>query len=65
MAKKKPVESFAEAYIVFEHEQTQWQLLRLDPNSMNVVILSLDNGQERTLPFAHLPKSTKKKIRPL
>ena len=65
MAKKKSVESFADADIVFEHEQKPFRLLRLDPNSMNVVILPLDGGVERTLPFAHLPKSVKKKIRPL
>ena len=65
MGKKKPVESFADAEIVFEHEQMQWRLLRLDPNSMNVTIVSLSDGRENTLPFAHLPKSVKKKIRPL
>ena len=65
MAKKKPVESFAEADIVFEHEKKKYRLLRLDPNSMNVAILSLDDGEERTLPFAHLPKSVKKQLRPL
>ena len=65
MAKKKPAESFAETEIVFEHEQEQWRLLRLDPNSMNAVIRAQDDGRERTLPFAHLPKSVKKKIRPL
>jgi len=65
MARKKPVESFAEAEIVFEHEKRPCRLLRLDPNTMNAVILCLDDGKERTLPFAHLPKSVKKKIRPL
>ncbi|MHC3995024.1 hypothetical protein ACXWTF_09345 [Thiomicrolovo sp. ZZH C-3] len=65
MAKKKPAESYADAKIVFEHEQALWQLLRLDPNSMNVVLRAQDGGKERTLPFAHLPKSVKKKIRPL
>ena len=64
MAKKKPVESFADAQIVFEHEQQQWRLLRLDPNSMNAVIVSVDGGKEVLLPFAHLPKSVKKRIRP-
>jgi len=65
VAKKKPAESFADADIVFEHEKRKYRLLRLDPNSMNVVILSLEGGEERTLPFAHLPKSVKKQIRPL
>lgn len=65
MAKKKPVESFADMQIVFEHEQKLWQLLRLDPNSMNAVIVSVDDGKETVLPFAHLPKSVKKRIRPL
>ena len=65
MAKKKPVESFADTQIVFEHEQETWRLLRLDPNSMNATIVSLDDGREATLPFAHLPKSVKKQIRPL
>jgi len=64
MAKKKPVESFAEREIVFEHEREQWRLLRLDPNSMNAVIRARDGGRERTLPFAHLPKAVKQKIRP-
>ena len=65
MAKKRPAESFVDLNIVFEHEQARWQLLRLDPNSMNVVLRATESGKERTLPFAHLPKSVKKMIRPL
>ncbi|WP_345988186.1 hypothetical protein WCX18_11990 [Sulfurimonas sp. HSL1-2] len=65
MAKKRPAESYADLNIVFEYEQELWQLLRLDPNSMNVVLRATESGKERTLPFAHLPKSVKKMIRPL
>ena len=64
MGRKKPVESFADEEIVFEHEQKAYRLLRLDPNSMNVVVRTLDDGKERRLPFAHLPKTVKQKIRP-
>ena len=65
MGRKKPVESFADEAIVFEHEQKQYRLLRLDPNSMNVALHCLDDGKEHSLPFAHLPKTVKKRIRPL
>lgn len=65
MAKKKPVESFDDTPIFFEHEQRPCRVLRLDPNTMNVILLRLDEGKEQTLPFAHLPKSVKKQIRPL
>jgi len=64
MARKKPVESFIDETVVFEHEGDSYRLLRLDPNSMNVTICPLDGGKERALPFAHLPKSVKKRIRP-
>ena len=65
MAKKKPGESFAEQKILFEHERRPCQLLQLNPNSMDVTLRFLDDGRETTLPFAHLPKSVKKQIRPL
>ena len=65
MAKKKPVESFVEADIIFEHDGAAHRLLRLDPNSMNVTLRRQTDGAEHTLPFAHLPKSVKKLIRPL
>ena len=65
MAKKKPLQSFADDAVFFEYEHETWQLLHLDPNSMNVALRRSRDGEERTLPFAHLPKSTKKKIRPL
>ena len=64
MGRKKPVESFTDEEIVFEHEQKPYRLLRLDPNSMNVILHCLDDGKERRLPFAHLPKAVKQKIRP-
>lgn len=64
MAKRKPVESFTDDTIVFEHEGGCYRLLQLDPNSMNVTICPLDGGKEQTFPFAHLPKIVKKRIRP-
>lgn len=64
MAKKKPVRLLAEP-IVFEHERMTFKLIHVDPNTMEVLLVCIDDGTERKLPFAHLPKSVKKKIRPL
>jgi len=65
MAKRKPVESFSDTAILFEHDHASCRVLRLDPNTMNVTLLRLVDGKELTLPFAHLPKTVKKQIRPL
>jgi len=65
MAKKRPVDSFENESIVFEEEKVSYRLLRLDPNRMTATLLRLCDNQELTRPFAHLPKSVKKKIRPL
>jgi hypothetical protein len=65
MAKKKPVETFEDEKILFELDRRPCRLLRLNPNSMEVTVLMLDEHREFTLPFAHLPKNVKKRIRPL
>ncbi|MEJ2501623.1 MAG: hypothetical protein P8Y65_11020 [Campylobacterales bacterium] len=65
MAKKKAVEAFTDSEIVFELDRKPCRLLRLNPNSMEVTVLMLDDRREFTLPFAHLPKNIKKRIRPL
>lgn len=64
MAKKKPVK-LPDEPLVFEHEGVTFKLIHLDPNSMEVLLVGINDGNERKLPFAHLPKSVKKKIRPL
>jgi hypothetical protein len=65
VAKKKTVETFSDDEIVFELDHIAYQLLRLNPKRMEVTLRSLDDKKEVTLPFAHLPKAVKKKIRPL
>ncbi len=65
MARKKPIQSFSEEQTVFEYERMACRLLRLDPNRMEVTVILLENGTERKIPFAHLPKSLKRKIRPV
>ncbi len=65
MARKKPIQSFTEEQIVFEYERMPCRLLRLDPNRMEVTIVPLENSVERKVPFAHLPKSLKRRIRPV
>lgn len=64
MAMKKPLERY-DTPIIFTYEQTSVTLLQLDPNSMLVTLRNTITGEIFTLPFAHLPKSVKKKIRPL
>lgn len=65
MAKKKPIVSFSDAEIIFELERKTYRLIHLNPNSMEILIADTQSQQEHTLPFAHLPKAVKKKIRPL
>jgi hypothetical protein len=64
VARKKPVQTFAET-VTFAYERETFRLLQFDPNRMEVTVLSLDTHARRTLPFAHLPKPVKQKIRPL
>ena len=65
MAKKRAVETYTDDEIVFALDRKPCRLLRLNPNSMEVTVLMLDEHREFTLPFAHLPKNIKKRIRPL
>lgn len=65
MAKKKPIVSFSDAEIIFELEGKTFRLVHLDPNTMEVSIKDTQSKKEHALPFAHLPKAVKKKIRPL
>ncbi len=64
MAKKKPIQSFIDDEIIFEFESDRCRLLRLNPNIMEADILILESRKQQKIPFAHLPKSVKKKIRP-
>lgn len=64
MAKKKPVQTFPDP-IVFEVDRIAYKLIHLDPNSMEVLLVRIEDSTHQKLPFAHLPKSVKKKIRPL
>lgn len=65
MAKRKPVEDFSSDPITYEQDNVSYALTRFDPNKMTAEVTSLESGERKTLPFAHLPKKVKKLLRPL
>lgn len=65
MAKRKAVENFEQESIEFELEGVRYRIIHLDTAKMTVELRALSSNEPRTLPFAHLPKALKKKIRPL
>jgi len=65
MAKRNLVENVNHESIELELEGVRYRIMHLDATKMTVKLRTQRNNETRTLPFAHLPKALKKKIRPL
>jgi DNA-binding LytR/AlgR family response regulator len=67
--KKKAVIDLSDADIVFMLQDQEARVISFDPNSMTVILNLYEQDrlckQDRTFPFAHLPKPIKKLVRPL
>ena len=67
MAKKKKSIGFAQQEIFFELEQERYKVIRFHPANMTVDVTRYIEGKkcgQVNLPFAHLPKAIKQRIKP-
>ena len=67
MAKKKKSVDFADKEIYFELEQERYRVMRFYPSNMTVDVTRYVDGKksgQTNLPFAHLPKAIKQRIKP-
>ncbi|MGB7402191.1 MAG: hypothetical protein WA916_06405 [Arcobacter sp.] len=67
MAKKKEIIDFRNKNITYTIECVQYKVLLLNKANMNVELSCFENEkftQNKTIPFAHLPKSIKSLIKP-
>ncbi|WP_375723885.1 hypothetical protein LXN10_15480 [Arcobacter sp. KX21116] len=67
MAKKKEIIDFKNKNITYTLEGITYKVLLLNKASMNVELSCFEKGkftQNKTIPFAHLPKSIKSLIKP-
>lgn len=68
MAKKRKSVELSNKKISFIREKTSYRVIRYYPSEMNVdVMLSDENGKNigiEKIPFAHIPRETKKLIKP-
>lgn len=67
MIKKKENEDLKNKNITFEIEGTRYQALRFYQLKMTVDVIELDSDEKKgikNIPFAHIPKATKKIIKP-
>jgi len=69
MARKKPTIDLSLQNIIFSQNEQHFQLLSLNLNSMNVEVIETQGVDKkkkvRKMPFGHLPKEIKKRIRPV
>ena len=66
MIKKKINEDYKSKNIIFDIEGTKYQLIRFYQVKMTVDVIELDSKDKsiKNMPFAHMPKATKKLIKP-
>ena len=67
MAKKKKIIELKSKNLSFCENGIEYRLLRFKAENMTLDVLRFENGQkidEFNIPFAHLPKSLKKTIKP-
>jgi len=68
MAKKKKNIELADKGIEFEVEKVLYKVLRYDAQSQNIEVLAFEDGKKQgiqKIPFAHIPRSIKQKIKPI
>jgi hypothetical protein len=67
MAKKKKSIELTAQEISFTEKDTLYKLMRFYPDKMTLDTMVYEAGEKqgmRNIPFAHLPKELKKKIKP-
>ena len=68
MAKKKPVIDLSAQTLTFELDELTAKLIAFNPNTMTLQINFYEDGNkvktDNSFPFAHLPKSLKKTVKP-
>jgi hypothetical protein len=67
MAKKKKNIDLSNKNLEFTENGVEYRLIRFKPENMTLDVLRYENGvkkDEFNLPFAHLPKTIKKLIKP-
>jgi len=67
MAKKKKSIELTAQDISFTEKDTLYKLMRFYPDKMTLDTMVYEDGKKqgmRNIPFAHLPKELKKKIKP-
>ena len=66
MIKKKVNEDYKSKNIIFDIEGTKYQLIRFYQAKMTIDVIEVDSKDKsiRNMPFAHMPKATKKLIKP-
>ena len=68
MAKKNKNIELADKGIEFEVKKVLYKVLRYDAQSQNIEVLAFENGKKlgiQKIPFAHIPRSIKQKIKPI
>ncbi len=67
MAKKKPTINLSAKNITFTEEERHFKVISFNQERMTVDCMVTVEGEKEKLelPFAHLPKEIKKKVRPL
>jgi hypothetical protein len=68
MAKKKKSIELSEQGIEFEVGKILYKVLRYDAQTQNIEVLAFEDGKKQGLqkiPFAHIPRSIKQKIKPI
>ena len=66
MIKKKENEDLRSKNIIFDIEGTKYHLIRFYQSKMTIDVVEVDSKDKsiRNMPFAHMPKSAKKLIKP-
>ena len=68
MAKKKKSIDLSDKEIEFEVEKKVYKVLRYDRQTQNIEVLAFEDDKKlgvQRIPFAHIPRSIKQKIKPI
>ncbi|MBA1432558.1 MAG: hypothetical protein FAF04_02925 [Epsilonproteobacteria bacterium] len=67
MAKKKKAVALTQKKLEFTENEITYKLIRFKPENMTLDVIRYEKGEklgEFNIPFAHLPKTLKKVIKP-
>jgi hypothetical protein len=68
MAKKKKNIELTHKEIEFQVEKVLYKVLRYDATTQHIEVLAFEDGKKlgvQRIPFAHIPRSIKQKIKPI